>query len=106
MTLRFLEIERYYDTMELLERALADFGGVNFRYTIVPTEKLEPSPIPMVFNHDQIVKMIAKGKADAKQAMSFGHGASTKYILEYTNLKLNSDYDDDYTDFLANKASQ
>jgi predicted patatin/cPLA2 family phospholipase len=106
MVLRFLEIERYYDTMELLERAKADFVDVNFRYTIVPTEKLEPSPLPMVFNHDQIVKMIGKGREDARKAMQLGHNKSTEYILEYTKLKMNSDYAKDYEEFLTAKMKQ
>lgn len=106
MVLRFLEIESYYDTMELLERAVADFSDVTFRYVVVPTQKLEPSLVPMVFNHDQIEKMIEIGRNDAKQVMEFGEGESTKYILEYHQKKLHTDYNEDYADFLKTKATK
>jgi len=106
MTLRFLEIERYYDAMELLERAVADFDGVNFRYTVVPAGKIEASPIPMSFSHDQILKMIEKGKEDAKQALKFGPGMSTAYLREYHKLKMETDYAEDYEDFLNKKMAQ
>lgn len=105
MLLRFLEIERYYDTMELLERAIADFVDVKFRYTIAPTTKIESSLIPMTFDHKQIVSMVEKGKEDAKQAMEFGHKKSGEFLLEYTNLKRDG-YIEDYSEFLKSKSTQ
>ena len=106
LTLRFLEIERYYDAMELLERAIADFPGAKFRYTIAPSGKIETSPIPMTFSHKQILEMIEIGKKDAEQAMKMGHGVSTNYLLEYTSLKLHTSYDLDYGEFLKEKDSK
>ena len=106
MTLRFLEIERYYDAMELVERAVADFPGVNFRYTVAPSGKIETSPIPMTFSHKQILEMIELGKKDAELAMKMGHGVSTTNLLEYTNLKLYSSYDKDYGEFLDDKETK
>jgi len=105
MVLRFLEIERYYDSMELVERAVADFNDVNFRYIVVPTTKLESSIIPIEFHHDQIVSMIEQGRKDAKQVMDLGQGVATKHLLEYHNKKLYHSYTEDYSEFLKQKAN-
>jgi predicted acylesterase/phospholipase RssA len=104
MLLRYLEIERYYDTMELLERATFDFKGVTWRHVVVPTEKLEPGLIPMVFNHKQILNMIEKGRSDAKKIMKMEPGKSTEFILEYTKKKMHEDYAENYSDFLKTKS--
>lgn len=105
MTLRFMEIERFYDTMEILERTVTDFYDVNFRYVIAPTTKIESGVIPMVFDHKQIEQMIEYGRRDAKQAMEFGHGVSAKHLLEYTKKKIYTEYNEEYSDFLAAKAT-
>lgn len=105
MLLRYLEIERFYDTMELLERAMNDFKGVDFRHVVAPTSKLEPGLIPLVFSHEEIEKMISKGREDAKQAMQFESGKSSAYILEYTQKKLYESYSENYVDFLKSKSS-
>lgn len=106
MVLRFLEIERYYDTMELITRAQQDFKGVNFRYSIVPTEKLEVNPVPMSFNHNQILKMLERGREDAKKALSLGEGVSTKMLIDYHQKKLyEPEFVEDYKDFLIKQSS-
>lgn len=106
MTLRFYEIERFYETMELLVRGMQDYYEVDFRYVVAPTEELESSIVPMLFKHDDILKMIALGKKDAKQAMSFGHKASFEYFTEYANQKRSNNFFGTYADFLNEKISQ
>jgi len=103
MLLRYLEIERYFNTMELLRRSLQDFDGVNFRYVVAPTKKLEPGLIPMNFNHKQIMKMIETGKDDAKKAMQLGHGKNLEHLLEYHDQKVEGQYEGDFSTFLKSK---
>eukprot|EP00344_Euplotes_crassus_P005309 CAMPEP_0197004298 /NCGR_PEP_ID=MMETSP1380-20130617/21202_1 /TAXON_ID=5936 /ORGANISM="Euplotes crassus, Strain CT5" /LENGTH=349 /DNA_ID=CAMNT_0042423043 /DNA_START=24 /DNA_END=1073 /DNA_ORIENTATION=+ len=101
MVMRYLEIERYYDTMELLERALQDFEGVNFRYLVVPSKKVEPTIIPMDFSHKEIQKMIKEGREDAKKVLSEEHGANYRKVLEFHQLKMNAKFKGDYAEFLS-----
>jgi predicted acylesterase/phospholipase RssA len=105
MTLRFYEIERYYESMELIERGMEDYYDVDFRYVVAPTEKLEPSIVPMAFKHKDIVHMIEQGKADAKQVMGFGHKIAADYLVEFTNLKKFNGYTEDYGRFIEKKES-
>ena len=106
MTLRFYEIERFYETMELIERGMQDYYEVDFRYVVAPTSKLEPSIVPMEFRHEDIIKMIEKGKEDAKQAMQFGHRMSADLFVEYGNKKKFEGYEKDYADFIDEKLLQ
>ena len=103
MVLRYLEIERYFDSMELLERALYDFTGVNFRYLVAPTEKIEPGLIPMDFDHKQIMKMIEIGRSDAKKAMKLGHGKNFKNVLAFHDKKMNGKFSGGFGEYLKIK---
>lgn len=103
MVMRFYEIERFYDTMELVERAMEDYYAVNFRYVVAPTTKLESSIVPMSFKHADILHMIEQGKKDAQQVMEMGHTAGAKYLVEYTHLKRSEGYTEDYGVFLQKK---
>lgn len=101
MLIRYLEIRLYYDTMDLLERAKQGFRNVNFRYTIAPTQKLEPGLMPFSFNKSQIQSMIKVGRQDAKEAIARGERVSTDMILDYTEQKVAHKFRGDYADYLA-----
>lgn len=101
MLMRYLEIERYYDALELLERALQDFEGVNFRHLVVPDGKIENTIIPMDFNHKEVEKMIKLGMEDAKKVLAQEEGSNFKNVLDFHKLKLNAQFKGAYSEYLS-----
>lgn len=65
MGLRYLEIQLYYRSMDLLIRAKAAYPKLNFRYVVAPTNKLEGGLLPFTFDAAQIESNINKGVRDA-----------------------------------------
>ena len=65
MGLRYLEIQLYYRSMDLLLRAKAAYPKINFWYVVAPTNKLDGGLIPFTFDTKQIESNINKGIKDA-----------------------------------------
>lgn len=103
MGLRYLEIRNFYSSMDELIRAQYAYTGVEFRHVVAPTKKLETGIIPFHFDPKEIEHNINTGIQDAKAVIAMGSGKTMEYLIEYTNLKGDGKYTDDYGKFLLEK---
>jgi predicted patatin/cPLA2 family phospholipase len=70
--IRYLEIESYDDSMQVLENAKIDYPGVDIRSVIVPSTALPEQqaslPLPYSFSEDALTTMLELGYSDALAA--------------------------------------
>ena len=81
--MRGREIKSFYLNDDEIEKTKILYPKVNFRYTIVPSEKLSYSPIPLDFSKSHLDKWFAVGKKDAQNAVKLGPGGYWNVVLDY-----------------------
>ena len=82
---RAKEISSYDNSMWYLYNALQAYPDVNFRYTVVPSQALPGSPIPLVFNTNAVNTMLTLADSDVKALVD---GANGKTANDYVNAYL------------------
>merc|ERR1711879_309632 len=70
MLLRYLEVSRYYSSMDGLLRAKFAYPKVQFRYVVSPSEDMPSSMYPLNLKETDVQSMIALGKKDAADAIA------------------------------------
>lgn len=78
---RAFSIMYYYNSIELLIEAQAEFPNINFRYTVAPSQSLPTGTLPLGFKHDEILQMIAIGQKDGLAAIQKGYGVSHQEFI-------------------------
>jgi len=79
---RAYSIMSYYNSINLLIEAESEFPDINWRYTVAPSEALPSAVIPLGFDHDQILEMIALGQKDAAVVIQKGPGVAHKEYMQ------------------------
>jgi predicted patatin/cPLA2 family phospholipase len=75
-------IRSYYSGMGDVERTIIFYPEVNFRYTIVPSQKLSSGPIPLDFSAEHKAFTMAVGHQDAEAALKLGPGGYHSLAVE------------------------
>jgi hypothetical protein len=85
MLMRYLEINKYLEGADTIERARHTFPEVNFRYTVIPKETLPSGRLPISFKTSQIEEMFKLGKQDALEVIQLGEQVNTMLYVEHAN---------------------
>ena len=90
MLWRYLEVSRYYSSMDGLLRAQFAYPDVTFRNIVAPTADLPSSLYPLNLKEADITTMLTLGESDAKASVAAGP-QSIANTFHYFSLKKKQD---------------
>lgn len=90
MLWRYLEVSRYYSSMDGLLRAQFAYPDVTFRNIVAPTADLPSSLYPLNLKEADITTMLTLGESDAKASVAAGP-QSIANTFHYFSLKKSQD---------------
>jgi len=88
MLYRYLQIARYYGTLDGIKRAQFAYPGVDFRYVVAPADKLPHYREPLKMDPTDMESMFEMGITDAKNAIAAEKGSLMKDLMnQYAEVK-------------------
>lgn len=90
MLWRYLEVSRYYSSMDGLLRAQFAYPDITFRNIVSPTADLPSSMYPLNLKEADITTMLTLGESDAKASVAAGP-QSIANTFHYFSLKKQQD---------------
>ena len=107
MLWRYLEVSRYYSSMDGLLRAQFAYPNITFRNIIAPTADLPSSLYPLNLKQTDIDSMVTLGESDAKASAAAGPQTISD-TFHYFSLKKQGDNSVsgvNFDDFVSRKAN-
>lgn len=94
---RYYQINKYQKVMHWISQGLVNFPRVNFRYVVAPKAPIDNEWIPIDFSHENIEKLIQRGREDAQKAVDKGEGTMFEHIKNfYGKIKTNPTYTENF----------
>lgn len=81
--MRYKQISGFYGKMGDYYEIMRGYPNVNFRYLVKPEQPLPTGALPIVFDHDNMLKMIEIGKEEGKKAIEKGENFYDNSLKEY-----------------------
>ena len=91
MLWRYLEVSRYYSSMDGLLRAQFAYPKVNFRNIVSPSAELPSNMTPLSLKEDDITTMLDLGEKDAKASAAAGPKSINDTFHYFSMVKTNDE---------------
>ena len=84
--IRYDQIRNFYGSLSDYCEVKRGFPEINFRYVVGPEEILPTQSFPLVFDHDEMQRMIKLGEIEGKKVIDGSQNWLQKYLAEYDDV--------------------